>query len=267
MRQRLALPDNDLLTQYRRTAAPNSPTLFVRSNQYVLNGNYVEMSCYKDLRFPNAANPNLYFNSPSDLTMPGRRLGRQPRPVTANSLARSPAYTNDWSNSFAPSSYPTLAEEAPLTGGLFSGEDVLLTNVVSFGVRVLIPRSMWSASVPYDFIYLGQLDPNTGVPILDPFCRVPNPNVPPVPPLIPRNPNFNDTNLPYVFDTWSNQKDQTCDYSGWLTTTGGRQHSIPMFENRNVSKQYLRILAIEVTIRIWDNATKQIRQTSIVVDL
>src|SRR5205823_1665707 len=117
--------------------------------------------------------------------------------------------------------------------------------------RVLLPRSLFNAAYPngappYDFVSL-----------YDPAITQFNMN----------NPAFNTasttTKTPFVFDTWSQLKDEVWDYSSWATQ--GANTTIPLF--RNSSGQLIRILAIQITIRIWDNNTRQSRQTSIVVDL
>jgi type II secretory pathway pseudopilin PulG len=238
MRQRLAIQDNSLV----------SPT--IPSGQYTANGNYVEMSCYRDLKTPNI----LYFNSPADLTMPARRLGKKPGP---NTFARPPAFTADWANSNPISSYPTLAEEAPRTGGKLAGDDVLLTNVLSFEVRVLLPRKFYAPpyvpqAVPYDFLSLAS-------PVVQQFNSFNNPKF--------YNP-VNNPKGPYVFDTWTSTSDDVCDYSGWNTATTAQ--SIPLYVQQRpppFPQDKIRILAIQITVRIWDLNTKQSRQTSIVVDM
>src|SRR5262249_27082632 len=95
------------------------------------------------------------------------------------------------------------------------------------------------------------------------------------------NPNFNYGNQrPYVFDTWSALKDDLVDYSSWQAP--GTAFSVPLYQhvigsatpagainqatNPPSQYQYIRILAVQVTIRIWDNNTRQVRQSSIVVD-
>jgi type II secretory pathway pseudopilin PulG len=231
LRQRLVVPDNSLV----------NPAIV--STDYVNNGNYVEMSCYQDLITPT----NLYFNSPADLTMPGRRLGAQPptpmgQPATYP-YAHCPAFTSDWANSQSPASYPTLANEPPLTGGLLGGDDVLLTNVVSFEVRVLLAGGS-------DF-----------VPLSDPTVQAYNLNKPQAG-NVPQSP-FNASTAPYVFDTWSSMNDDFCDYTSWATPSTPK--SIPLFQNS--SGGTIRIVAIQITIRIWDQNTKQTRQSSLVVDL
>jgi hypothetical protein len=247
MRQRLAIADNAQVPQ----AVP--------ANAYVNNGDYVEMSCYRDLTSANV----LYFNNPSDLTMPGRRLGKPPNRAAPNQWAQCPATTGDLANNSAPgggarpgqspNGYPILAEEPPATGGKFAGGDILLDNVVSFEIRVLLPLSSWTAvhgaQAPgniYDFVTLAG-------PAVQQF----NQNTAGAAP-------FKKNRPPYVFDTWSQARDNSLDYSGWSTTN--KRTSIPLLTS-TVTGEKIRLLAIQITIRIWDAITSQTRQTSIVVDL
>ena len=50
-----------------------------------------------------------------------------------------------------------------------------------------------------------------------------------------------------------------------LWETPNLNSSIPLYRSGNGDK--IRILALQITIRIWDSNTKQTRQTSIVVDM
>jgi type II secretory pathway pseudopilin PulG len=247
MRQRLVIADNTLVPQ----AVP--------ANAYLNNGDYAEMSCYRDLINPKV----LYFNNPSDLTMPGRRLGKQPNRPDPNRWARCPAFTGDLASNSSPgggalpgtppNGYPILAEEPPAAGGKFKGDDILLTNVVSFEVRVLLPLSTWTAvygvsprGKSYDFVTLA-----------DPAVQQFNQNTAgPAP--------FRQNRPPFVFDTWSQERDNSLDYSGWAARN--TLPSIPLWMNPATGEK-IRLLAIQITIRIWDDNTRQTRQTSLVVDL
>src|SRR5205814_9529755 len=81
-------------------------------------GDYVGVSG----RVSPAAPGSVSFNSPMDLTLPPRRLGMDLRQPAG--LPTGPEKT-----------YPTLADES----ATFAGADLLLTNILSFDVRVL-PR-------------------------------------------------------------------------------------------------------------------------------
>jgi hypothetical protein len=53
-----------------------------------------------------------------------------------------------------------------------------------------------------------------------------------------------------MFDTWSNQAP--------YTTTAGQPTSLPL---------PIRILAIQITLRVWDERTQQTRQMTITQDM
>jgi type II secretory pathway pseudopilin PulG len=243
------LPTGDV-TQDPNAAAPSQPlyTLYLRQRLLVPDntqvqppvpaadyqqGGYVETSCYGN---PSSGQgTNLYFNSPADVTMPIRRLNANPGAV------------GDTAGSKAPSTYPRLAQEP---AGLFTGNDILLTNVLSFEIRVLVSQANWTApGTPPNRVW-------DFVPLADPALQQ----------FTGKNPSFPGDNAtgPAVFDTWSSASDDVpYDYSGWATP--GQPYSIPLYQNANGQK--IQIVAIQITIRIWDANTMQTRQTSLVVDL
>jgi len=243
LRQRAMIPDNQLLNDLLTNAGqPRIPGANYPQ--------YVEMSCYKDPTGPADPNSILYFNGPADVTMPARRMGG------------TPGGASDVPGSTAPYAYPTLANEP---GGLLAGNDVLMTNVLSFDVRVLLDRNQWytyyadvgQAAPAYDFVTLDH-------PAIQWFSQ--------------GNPTFSAAGGPRVFDTWSQAKDDAFDYGAWATP--GQATSVPLYSNEFNRKNPLtaanpqgtptmriRIVAIQITMRVWDANTKQTRQSSIVVDL
>jgi hypothetical protein len=60
-----------------------------------------------------------------------------------------------------------------------------------------------------------------------------------------------------VFDTWSNQSDSTYDYSSSMSGTSSAV-AVPL---------QLNIVALKITIRIWDAKTQQARQITIIQDM
>ncbi len=172
----------------------------------------------------------LNVNSPRDLTEPARRFamnGSLSGMLTLTDPLTVPA-------TFV---YPRLLDQPGTTNALW-GSDLLLTNVVSFDVRLL-------AVGQTDFLgmhTLGGLFRNGG-----------NPN----------NPNFNPGNVngPMVFDTWSSVKDDLYDYSGWQTAN--TQTSIPMWNGTTGPI----VQAIQITLRIWNERAEQTRQVTIEVPL
>jgi hypothetical protein len=215
MRQQLMVTDNVLVTAANGgQPVPAQP------------GFYAEVSAKRD---PANAN-NLYFNGPIDITQPVRRFGMVQN--GGNFLAGLYAPTRK--------AYPTLADD----GAPVVGTDLLLTDVISFDVRLL-----WAA-----------YNPATGaltvapqfVDLYDPGVQAFNMN----------NPAFQG-NGPRVFDTWSSVQDNVYDYSAWATA--GAATTVPLYQN--AAGQTLTVRAVQITIRIWDSKTSQTRQTSVVVDL
>src|SRR5439155_12975072 len=118
------------------------------------------------------------FNEPMDLTIPERRFGMHQR--RTGGIPTAPEAT-----------YPTLAEENPAVGG----SDVMLTDVVSFNIRVRVRGSGEFA----DLSTLGAGD----------------------------NPIFAARRgTPRVFDSWSQRSDDAYDYSAW--SIPGTARSVPL---------------------------------------
>jgi hypothetical protein len=113
-RQRAIVADN-------RAASWDTPILLRRPDDLAAYG---EMCCHKSNPDATAYPDILYFPNPTDLTVPQRRLGMDPRrdggwPIRADLR------------------YPTLGEDDP--PGLVDspqGADFLLSDVLSFDVRV-----------------------------------------------------------------------------------------------------------------------------------
>ncbi len=270
LRQKLLIPDNSLVTAVGKVPYQGYTNGQGKYVEGYTDGNYAEMSCFKDPLDPT----NLYFNSPGDVTMPARRLTA----VGRTALGLNAGQSGDLANAASPATYPTLADEPK---GLYAGNDILLTNVLSFDVRVLLPYNQWAAywnslGIPqanwplYDFVSLWErsaLDPNPNNGVVQQFSGV-TAATPPRNPVFTRflnnNVNTPNPNFPgYAFDTWSAMRDDSYDYSGW--STAGAATSAPLYQN--AQGQNLQILAIQITIRIWDSNTKQTRQTSLVVDM
>jgi hypothetical protein len=219
LRQKVAIPDNALVAQLNGgTRIPYS--------QYGTQGNYVEVSCQHDDLTLGVPNGSLYFNNPQDLTMPARRMGAGGGAIRIQGwpLTR----------------YLTLADEPNAAANGTSGNDVLLTDVLSFDVRVLLQGQP-------DFLDL------YGVQNLFPN----------------KNPSIGGVDFRgLIFDTWSQMRDnnQNLDYgTNWNASAGTSQLRIPIYDDANGNR--IRIRAIQITIRIWDSRTLQARQTSIVQDL
>jgi prepilin-type N-terminal cleavage/methylation domain-containing protein len=188
---------------------------------------YLEMSARPDA---SRANTLLYFNSPNDLAMPIRRYG-----MSAGNLAGFPQSVDPATRR---PSYPLMADDAPTWNpSRFRSADLLLTDVISFDVRVLLNGN------------------SEFVDLFDPSVQAYSSNNP----AFPRNGSG-----PQVFDTWSSRNDGVYDYSAWSPTAdAATSTTIPLYRDFNAGR-FLQILAIQITLRIWDVTTQQTRQTTLV---
>lgn len=213
---------------------------------------------YDDISYKTDSVPNFYFNCPADVTQPPRRFGMAtqtvsagPPPVFSTTLPASLATTD-----VAYGGLPIQSDGTyPISPNGYVESDVVLTDVISFDVRVLI------AGQP-DFTDLASLPANSFT-----------------------NPAFSSVYVNgtaqqvYVYDTWSAVTDASYDYyNNWnLTypatgTTAGTNATVPLRRLYNTTTaQYLtsdiQILAIQVSMRIWDFKTEQARQVTLIVDM
>jgi type II secretory pathway pseudopilin PulG len=232
-RQQLAVPDNSLIPA---VTAANPP-------------DHVEVST-TPIATPPPAGTALHFNSPLDLTMPARRFGSATAPAAAAAagvLGGSDPITGRLT-------YPTKSEQN--SARYFPTDDLLLTDVLSFDVRVLLPGNT-------DFV---DLFDNISTNKVQSYNTLLNPHY-------YNLASIAASKLPAVFDTWSNATDDTYDYNA-LPTPGAvvpiwqasnKDQSIPLYQN--AAGQKIRIVAIQITLRVWDFKTKQARQITIVQDL
>jgi type II secretory pathway pseudopilin PulG len=237
--QRLAVPDNNLLP-------PNQPATSAAS--------FLEMSCWA-----NTLTKSLYFNSPMDLTMPYRRFGMNP-----SSPAGIPTTTA--ANGLT---YPPLANQgAAAVAPNLVNADIQATDVVSFDVRLLVSVSVNPATGMAIPANLSNADPTVSLfnPIFNVYRIVSINGAPKVVNPAFYNATSNPTG-PAVFDTWSSIADQLTGspgYSAW--SLPGHLHSIPLW-NPNAQSPVLPapiILAIQITIRVWDLKTEQTREVTII---
>jgi prepilin-type N-terminal cleavage/methylation domain-containing protein len=284
-RQLVVVPDNTHLN-WRPPSSNNNREVRVYSADPLPA--YAVMSCKKIIStlapLPSLYPPtgdNLYFNNPTDLTVPPRRFGMIPllsrnqlagqheraglpsvplvdpngAPAGLNPLrtypmlgemiyqnkkythqppAQWPGWLQSWMNPNLPAAFfahvslpgqpqpqavplPVVWNDNPA----LQGADVLLTDVVSFEVKVLLPERT-------EFTDL--FDPH-----------------------VPANNTVFRGNAPRVFDTWSNVKDDTYDYSRWSGPPSPVSAPAP-----------ITIRAIQITLRVWDRRTQQTRQTTLV---
>jgi prepilin-type N-terminal cleavage/methylation domain-containing protein len=265
-RQRLAVPDNGLVVD-RTTGQP-----LPQASAYDAAGNnlYLEMSTNPAV--PDA-NGNLYFNSPKDLTMPVRRLGMDPGSPAGvyGAAGRYPVMAEENSN------YPTALNTN------YRAADLLVTDVVSFDVRVLVDEPVDQLNGTFiqggtDFEDLYQLtDPNSPTRPLDPRDQTGKTRI-----YYTLNNSQFPFNGPRVFDTWSSASDESATlsdgktplrygdvpdpnnpgtyYANW--STPGSAWSIPIL--KDTAGVIVRIRAVQITLRVWDFKTKKSRQVTMV---
>lgn len=234
---------------------------------------FSEISCKKrNPSYNNNAYPDsLYFNNPSDLTIPQRRFGltQMPLPTNLPGFAGNilpagypirGAITRDAANGYEPDlRYPVFGDtEGPQQNpplplltqdGYLQGADLLIDDVISFEVSVLVAGTT-------DFISL-----------FDPYF---NASLPARPSLRSNSTFYNPrvssgadsgTNLGYpaVFDTWSRERNDLYDFSKWDPDASGVSDvSVPL---------KVRILALRIVIRVWDQKTQQTRQVTLIQDM
>jgi len=188
---------------------------------------------------PNIAAPNLdpfnlfshyvdssgkvVFNQPSDVTAPWKRFGN--RGVAPSSLPNFFAYSAD-----------------PTRPDVGNNSDLILTNVISFDVRIINDSNL-------DFLHLYE----SGAGALSSYT---NYNVP-----------YADTvNSKIVFDTWTMERSQDPlkNYDlGDLSTGKWQPTVLGGFSNYKVpfwnGTTGIKINAIQITIRVWDDKSSQAR--------
>jgi type II secretory pathway pseudopilin PulG len=170
-------------------------------------------------------------NTPADVTQPVRRFGMAAlQPPDQSNLAGIPTalVNTPWLNP----PWSIADEVTQGTNDSRAGDDVLLTDVISFDVKVV--QQGWSNV--------------TGLV----FTDLPPPTDP-----LNQNSTFQAQSVS-VFDTWSTQGPYAAATpgTGWQST--GQPMSLPL---------KMRILAIKITLRVWDARTEQARELSIVQDM
>jgi prepilin-type N-terminal cleavage/methylation domain-containing protein len=201
----------------------------------------------------------LTFNSMQDLTQPVKRFWMQRGAVLQGAYQPVPVPVNP-----APPP-PSLPYPAPQTGfdptdliryenmgesnNGFQNADLLLSDVVSFDVRVLVQGGSLVPGGPVqtgsDFEDLFQLTNTNRTDPMQPANQWYFP---------PNNPGFGNDR---VFDTWSNLAPS---YTAWQTPN--TLASPPIFKDNNNNP--IIIKAIQITLRVWDFKTKKTRQVTIV---
>jgi hypothetical protein len=128
---------------------------------------------------------------------------------------------------------------------LFTGNDIVLTDVLSF--QVLVAHDLAPATSAAEF----------------PFDNIPQ--VPLTVTLLGANPSYNAGWAGQrIFDTWSSSSAQgVFDYSTWNRDPAT---TLPPLPGTNIPFR-TRITAIQIRLRVWDNKTQQARQMTFVQDM
>jgi prepilin-type N-terminal cleavage/methylation domain-containing protein len=254
-RQVLAVADNYNLNWTPNYQGATSPPPYSASST----------TGYDDICYKTDSTPNFYFNSPSDVTQPTRRFGMGTQTTTAGVSGTTPAvYSSTLPASLLAATDPTYAGLPLQSDGTYAispngyvASDIVASDVISFDVRVLVAGN----SDFYDLKTLPGATMTNSVFASPVF--------------------FNGSSAPVtvqVFDTWSSVKDGTFDYSGWnlsypsTGTTTGTSTTVPLRRLYNTTAgsyftSDIQILAIEVSIRVWDFKTEQARQITVIVDM
>jgi hypothetical protein len=145
--------------------------------------------------------------------------------------------------------YPILGDPGQIAApNATTGADLVMPDVLSFSVRVMIAGNN-------DFMDLS--DPRFQAFSSD------NPQFYSATSTPPR------LTSPAVFDTWSAVKDDAYDYTAWAVkttaTTKATATTIPIWHN--AAGTAIRIIALQITIRIWDLKSEQTRQITIIQDM
>lgn len=231
-----------LYSLYRRQLVAVPPSAKPAGIPVANAGNYPDLSVQ-----PARVGVNAFFNSEQDLPEPARRFGMDPTvpaagAVTAQYAGRPNANRNTGAAGSAwefPALYAPRGVDS-LTGlGIPANSDLMLTDVLSFDIQVLVDGKT-------TFLPLSQLQQYAN-----------------------NNPAYPAATGPWVFDTWSGIGTdlEYPSYSTWQT--GGTFASIPLFQNTVVgaTPTYIRIRAIQITLRIWDSKTQLARQVTIIQDM
>src|SRR5439155_20013643 len=127
--------------------------------------------------------------------------------------------TNPRTPIFAPATFTPLldANNNP------TGEDLLLTDVLSFDIQVLTSVAVTTTTPP------GQATST----------------------------EFGDLPSPYYFDTWSRRKDDKNDYATTSATDTANGAPVP-------TGTAMRIVALQITIRIFDQRSQLARQITMI---
>jgi prepilin-type N-terminal cleavage/methylation domain-containing protein len=275
-RQRLLIPQN---------GPANLPA--------VSNPNPEEMS-YRTQIDVGVNPPGNFYNRMVTVTQPRNRLGMMPAMTTRNfpppvhpateALAGLPGFVTGPNGApppvFAATQFfdpidgrPRIRNLGEEAGVNRQGDDLLLTDVISFEVKALWDYDQtWMPSNTQAQRTQRQQMEQQLAPRLTYLGGIVNPDWPydylPLSPVVQPaggNTNFRMGNMALrnrgyrVFDTWSSANP----YGGWNTTTPNGNPAA----TANRIPLRIRLKAVTIVIRVWDRKTEQTRQVKIVQDL
>jgi type II secretory pathway pseudopilin PulG len=162
----------------------------------------------------------------------------------------------------------TIAE---LTGSTSSiaGDDILLTDVLSFEVKVnwtdtqTATNALTGASLPFEAFSAGTNNPDW------PFDYLPTSSTGTTTTANPRNSSYNDTTYPSrTFDTWSSSDGGVSGMTPavvWTDNSNATGFNQPATTNEPPLR--IRINSLQIRLRVWDANAQQARQITIVQDM
>jgi hypothetical protein len=233
-----------LFTLYRRQRVVVPSTLMTDANGIQVDINYKNTTPYSDLPYYRDISTSiskdgksLYFNSPRDLTIPQRRFGILPDPM----LKLNPQFTLSPYRSDGGLRYPIFALSSS-PNYLADDED----QATAQGPPANPVSSLEGADV-----MLTDVISFAVIPI---FSGLPSPDWDP-----PRNTFF--PKGARVYDTWSDRADDMYDYTVWDYPANTNPLPYTQVPNKPI------VTGLQISIRVWDEKTKQARQITVIQDL
>ncbi len=197
------------------------------------------MSCNRATSPPVPPGQEKLLNGPGDITVPDNRLGGKLGARSATSAA-------------------TIDDFAPLG----TGDDILLSNVISFEIK-----ANWDAGP-------GALSPGWNTPNEAPFDDLPPYQSQAISATYPSgsgNPSFSrsiDLAKPRVFDTWTERQPHANWAQPAILTNPGNPQPPPVFApNPSYVPLPIRLKAIQIKLRIYDPKNKLARQITLIQDM
>jgi len=256
-RQKLLLPDEpqnvDLLV------APNYQVPAPNPNPEISSRNQLGTLFYNRAGGPAGAGAG---NPPTSITQPRYRFGMA---MGIDNLA-DPNLAGLFTPPYGPPGiagqyqlYPSLMQELPGNNNLWTN-DVMTTNVISFEIKASWDSPNTGAQPnPYLPQQTYQLPNGSTVVNTDyPYDYLP---------VSPTNlafaiPGFNPPVYARVFDTWSKEG-----IYGQGAPTNWSRTDFPGGQGSVCLPLRIRINALQIRIKIWDNKTEQVRQVTIIQDV